>query len=917
MTEERHGFPRGSNVGTQIRARRARQARDARALATAAAGRAEARTMARGEQLALPSAEGWFAAQGWQPFAFQREVWQHVAEGRSGLLHASTGSGKTYAVWFGLLNRALAGNVQGGGLRLLWLTPMRALAADTARALEAPLAQLGLGWTVGVRTGDTDAGERACQSQRLPEALVTTPESLCLLLTRADAPDLLSGVQLVVVDEWHELIGSKRGVQLQLALARLRRFARERSERLGVSAPRLEDGGKAGVSARASETPAEPGAPASAPLERGGGPNGGPEPHPPAQPVVWGLSATLGNTEHAMEVLLGGVPGAIVRGAVPKEIVVDTLLPNDPGRFPWGGHLGIRMVEPVAREIEQAATTLVFTNTRSQAEIWYQSLLEARPKWAGLIALHHGSLDREVRDWVERGLKEGRLKAVVATSSLDLGVDFLPVERVLQIGSPKGVARLLQRAGRSGHAPGRASRVTIVPTHTLELVEAAAARSAIAAGRVESRRAPEKPLDVLVQHLVTLALGTGFREDELLDEIRTAWSYRDLTDAEFAWALDFAGRGGEALQAYPEYHRVVRDADGVFRVPDRRIAQRHRMSVGTIVAEASMLVKMTNGRNLGSIEESFIARLRKGDAFVFGGRLLELVRVHEMTAYAAPAKRRSGVVPRWAGSKMPLSTEMADATLVELEAAVAGRYDTPEMQLVRPLIELQARWSVVPARDLLVVESLRSREGRHLFVYPFAGRHVHLGLASLLACRIGQATPSTFSIAINDYGFELLSPVDIDWMGAWQRRTSHLLGEDRLLDDVLASLNAGELALRRFREVARVAGLVFQGYPGAPKSTRQLQASSGLLYEVFRKYDAGNRLLGQAEREVFEQELDIERLRAALARMRGQRVVYRMLARPTPLAFPLMAERLREQVTTERLAARIERMLAELEESAR
>jgi ATP-dependent Lhr-like helicase len=896
VTGQRRGLPPGSNVGTQLRARRARLAREKKAVAEAAAALAEAKTARRGEQLALPSAEGWFAARGWQAFPFQREVWQHIAAGRSGLLHATTGSGKTYAVWFGLLNRALAGEVAGGGLRLLWLTPMRALAADTVRALEAPLRQLGLDWTVGVRTGDTEAGERTRQSQRLPEALVTTPESLTLLLTRPDSPGLLGGVELVVVDEWHELMGNKRGVQLQLALARLRKLARQRAAQSAADSRLEAVAGGGGL---------------DAPPQLAGGP------HPQAQLAVWGLSATLGNTEHALEVLLAGAPGVLVRGAVPKEIVVDTLLPDEPGRFPWGGHLGIQMVEPVAREIDGATTTLVFTNTRSQAEIWYQSLLGARPQWAGLIALHHGSLDKEVREWVERGLKEGRLKAVVATSSLDLGVDFLPVERVLQIGSPKGVARLLQRAGRSGHAPGRPSRVTIVPTHTLELVEAAAARAAVASGRVESRRAPEKPLDVLVQHLVTLALGTGFRGDEALAEIRGAWSYRSLTDEEFAWALDFVGGGGEALRAYPEYRRVVPDADGVFRVEDRRIAQRHRMSVGTIVADASMQVKMTNGRNVGAIEESFITRLRKGDAFVFGGRLLELVRIHEMTAFVQPAKRKSGVVPRWAGGKMPLSTEMADAALRELEGAVAGRYDAPEMGLARPLIELQARWSVVPTRDALVVESLRSREGRHLFVYPFAGRHAHLGLAALLAYRIGQATPSTFSIAINDYGFELLSPVDIDWMGAWQRRAGALLGDDDLLADVLASLNAGELAQRRFREVARIAGLVFQGFPGAPKSMKQLQASSGLLYEVFRKYDAGNRLLGQAEREVLEQELDIVRLRQALERMRGQRVVYRMLARPTPFAFPLMVERLREQVTTERLSARIERMLAELEKAAR
>jgi len=884
VTSERRGLPPGSNVGTQLRARRARRAREQQ-LANSVAEQAAAQSTAP-RQLALPSAETWFAAQGWQAFDFQREVWGHIAEGRSGLLHATTGSGKTYAVWFGLLNRALAGEVQGGGLRLLWLTPMRALATDTARALTVPLAQLGLDWSVGVRTGDTEIAERTRQSQRWPEALVTTPESLSLLLTRVDSPDVLSGIELVVVDEWHELMGSKRGVQVQLGLARLRAFKRTR---FSAVAPEGAGGGEA---------------------------KGGLRPHLQEQLVVWGLSATLGNTEHALEVLLADAPGVLVRGAVLKQIVVDTLLPDQPGRFPWGGHLGIQMRDPVVREIESSASTIVFTNTRSQAELWYQSLLEARPQWAGLIALHHGSLDKEVRDWVERGLKEGRLRAVVATSSLDLGVDFLPVERVLQVGSPKGVARLLQRAGRSGHAPGRPSRVTIVPTNTLELVEAAAARTAVAARRVEPRVAPEKPLDVLVQHLVTLALGTGFREDDALAEVRSAWSYRELTDDEFAWALDFVGRGGEALQVYPEYRRVLRDDDGVYRVPSRRVAQRHRMSIGTIVAEAAMLVKMQNGRGVGTIEESFIVRLRKGDTFVFGGRLLELVRIHEMTAYVRPARSRGGATPRWSGSKMPLSSEMADAALSELERALAGEYAVDEMKLVRPLIELQARWSAVPTRTDLVVESMRSREGRHLFAYPFAGRHAHLGLASLIAYRIGRTQPATFSIAVNDYGFELLSPVDVDWMGAWQRRGAELLGENGLLDDVLASLNAGELAQRRFREVARVAGLVFQGFPGAPKSVKQLQASSSLFYEVFRKYDSGNRLLGQAEREVLEQELDLGRLRAALARMRGQRLVYRLLARPTPFSFPLMVERLREQVTTEKLSARIERMLAEVEAAA-
>jgi ATP-dependent Lhr-like helicase len=859
-------LPPGSNVGTQLRARRLKQAREAagRRAADSTAlsdARGGGRRAVDAGQLGLPSAEAWFAVHGIAPFAFQREVWAHIGAGRSGLLHATTGSGKTYAVHFGLLNRALAGEVASGGLRLLWITPMRALAADTARALDSPLAELGLRWQVGVRTGDTVAAERARQGRQLPEVLVTTPESLSLLLARADSRELFARLALTVVDEWHELIGNKRGVQVQLALARLRRFV--------------------------------PGLP------------------------VWGLSATLGNLDEAMRALLNRDGGVLVQGRIDKRLVIDTLLPDDPGRFPWGGHLGLRMLGPVLSEIGSAGTTLVFTNTRSQAEIWYQAILQARPQWAGLIALHHGSLDREVRDWVEAGLKEGRLKAVVATSSLDLGVDFLPVERVLQVGSAKGVARLLQRAGRSGHAPGRVSRATLVPTNALELVEASAARRAAEQGRVEARSAPVKPLDVLVQHVVTVALGTGFAADDLLAEVRDTASFATLTDDEWNWVLDFAGRGGASLATYPEYRRIAPDADGLYRVPDAQVARRHRMSVGTIVADASMLVRYGNGARLGHVEESFVARLRKGDVFTFAGRRLELVRVHEMTAFVAPAKNRRGTVPRWAGTKMPLSSELADAVLAELEGVAAGRLDTPELKLTRPLLELQARWSALPGRDLLLVESLRLRDGGSLFVYPFAGRHANLGLASLIAWRAGRVQPATFSIAVNDYGFELLAPEEIDWRRLWTGIDgTGLLTEAGLLDDVLESLNASELARRRFREIARVAGLVFQGFPGQPKSTRQLQASSSLLYEVFRRYDAGNLLLTQAEREVLEQELDLARLRSALARMRAMRLAYRHLQQPTPFAFPLLVERLREQVSTEQLAERIARMVDELERRA-
>lgn len=803
-----------------------------------------------------PAHEAWFAARGWTPFPFQREVWRAMGEGRSGLLHATTGSGKTYAVWIGALLRGLALQGRSAGLQVLWITPMRALAADTTRAIQLPLPELAAHWSVGQRSGDTPAAERARQDRRWPTTLVTTPESLSLMLTREAARDELGGVHTVIVDEWHELIGNKRGVQVQLALARLRRWN-----------PAL---------------------------------------------ITWGLSATLGNLAEAMAVLLARDDGLLVQGKVDKALVIDTLLPENPGRFSWGGHLGAQMQQPVIDEIDRSGTTLVFTNVRSQAEIWYQLLLEKRPDWAGVVALHHGSLDKSVREWVELGLKEGRLKAVVATSSLDLGVDFLPVERVLQIGSAKGIARLLQRAGRSGHAPGRPSRVTLVPTNTLELVEAVAARRAAQAGRIEKRTTPDKPLDVLVQHLVTVALGGGFEPQPLYEEVRSTRAYRTLTADEFQWALDFVEKGGASLAAYPDYHRVQR-VDGLYRVPDRGIAKRHRLSVGTIVGDATMQVKYLSGGNIGTIEEGFIARLAAGDTFVFAGRLLEYVMTREMTAFVRKATKKKGIVPIWAGSKMPLSSELADAVLEVLAGATQGDFFEPELQAALPMLQTQQRLSRLPTPQTLLIERFVSREGHHLYLYPFAGRHVHVGLASLLAWRLAQLRPNTFSMSVNDHGFELLAaePVDPQPLldGSAYRR-------DGLLHDVLASLNSGELALRRFREIARVAGLVFTGYPGAPRSTRQLQASSSLFYEVFRKYDAGNLLLTQAQTEVLAQELDIARLAATLERMRAQTAEFVELKAPSPFSLPLMVERFRETLSNEKLTDRLARIIRDAEAAA-
>jgi ATP-dependent Lhr-like helicase len=677
------------------------------------------------------------------------------------------------------------------------------------------------------------------------------------MLSRENVREELSTVEYVVADEWHELIGSKRGVQAQLAVARLRRFN-----------PAL---------------------------------------------VTWALSATLGNLKQAMQVLCGerARPAPrLVQGKIDKALVIDTLIPPDPGRYSWAGHLGARMKQPVVEEIARSGPTLVFTNVRSQAEIWYQLLLEARPEWAGEIALHHGSLDKATREWVEQGLKEGTLRAVVATSSLDLGVDFLPVERVLQVGSAKGVARMMQRAGRSGHAPGRPSRLTIVPTNNLEILDGAAARHAVRHGHVERRDSPEKPLDVLVQHLVTIALGGGFTPDALYEEVRAAWAYRQLTRAEFDWALAFCERGGESLTAYPEYHRIVRGDDGVYRVTDRGVAKRHRLGIGTIVSDAAMQVKYLSGGNIGTIEEGFIARLKAGDCFFFAGRLLEFVRVREMTAYVRKATKNKGTVPTWQGSKMAFTTEMSDAILQMMQRAAHGDYSEPELAAARPMLETQAKRSRIPTPGTLLVEAYQSREGQHLYIYPFAGRNVHLGLASLIAWRLARIKPNTFSYSINDYGFELVSaePFDVAPITGGEA-----FATDRLLDDVLASLNSGELAQRRFREIARVAGLVSSGYPGQKKSARQLQASSALFYEVFRKYDSNNLLLSQAEQEVLGQELEISRLRETLQRMQARQVEFVPLRHPSPMSLPLMVERFREKLTTEQLSQRLDRILRDME----
>ncbi len=852
----------------------------------------------------LDHIEHWFTSRGWTPFEFQRDVWSAYLQGESGLIHAATGTGKTYAAWMGPVaealhelqseppagvparrsasRRARADSVESARpaplkrnaankLRVLWITPLRALAADTERALLAPINELGLPWTVESRTGDTKASLRQRQRDRLPTALVTTPESLTLMLCREDHAELFTDLRCVIVDEWHELLSSKRGAQTELALARLRAIV-----------PALR---------------------------------------------TWGLSATLGNLEVARDTLVGNRPVAqtttevptavphparLIRGLVPKEIEVESLVPETIERFPWAGHLNVKLLPQVLERLERAQSAIVFTNTRSQCELWFQSICTARPDWFEFTAIHHGSLDVKQRRAVEDGMHSGRFRIVVSTSSLDLGVDFAPVDVVMQVGSPKGVARLLQRAGRSGHSPGRVSRIVCVPTNALELIEVSAARDAIRNMAIESRDPVDRPLDLLVQHLVTLALGGGFTADGALAELHTTRAYQSLTRAELDWAIDFATRGGETLQAYPEYARLVHD--GVrYRVRDAQVARRHVLNIGTIVSDTAIAVRFMTGGRIGSVEESFIARLSPGDVFLFSGRALDFVRVRDLVAWVRKSKSMAHAIPRWMGARMPLSTELAAAVRDTLETARTGVFNTPELQAIKPLLLLQAERSTIPRPHELLIERCETREGFHLFIYPFEGRLVHEGLSALFAYRIAQHAPITFSFASNDYGFELLSPERAPLEDALD---GGLLSPAHLLHDITQSLNAAELARRQFREIARVAGLIFGGFPGQQKSVKQVQASSGLLYDVFTRFDPENLLLRQAQREVLERQLEASRIGRVLTRLSTSDVRVIDVERPTPLAFPLLVDRTRQKVTSEKLSDRVRRMTAQFERPA-
>lgn len=807
-------------------------------------------------------AEDWFQKQNWEPFPFQKNTWKAFLQGKHGLLNAPTGSGKTYALWFPIVLDYIKKNPNyknehKKGLKAIWITPLRALSQEIKQSAERVTADLGTQMTVAIRSGDTPIKERAQMKNQMPDLLITTPESLQLLLATKGYEKIFKDCSAIVVDEWHELLGTKRGVQMELGLSRLRAMSKKIR--------------------------------------------------------IWGISATIGNLEQAREVLLGPNSTALknsvmVKANLNKKITVKSIIPKEMETFPWRGHLGLRLLEDVIPIINSSKTTLLFTNTRSQCEIWFQKILESHPEFAGEIAMHHGSINKETRIWVEKAIRNESLKAVVCTSSLDLGVDFAPVETVVQIGGPKGIARFMQRAGRSGHRPGKESVIYFLPTHAIELVEASALQEAVRQNAMEDRTPYLNSFDVLLQYLTTLAISDGFYPEQIFKEIKQTFCYQAITEDQWQWLLNFLVLGSQSLQSYDEYKKVEIEDDGRFKVNNRGIAMRHRFQIGTIVGDANITVRYQKGGYIGTIEESFISKLIQGDVFTFAGRNLEFIRIKEMQALVRNSSKKTSKVPSWMGGRLTLSAQMSELLRNELySASLNKKNQSKEIQALDPLFERQNQESIVPKPNEFLIETFETQDGHHTLFFPFEGRFVHEAMGSMLGYRIGLLSPITVSLAFNDYGFELLSDQKID---VQQILDNDLFSSEYLLDDLQKSLNSTEMARRKFRDIAVISGLVFTGYPDKGIKMKHLQSNSQLLFDVFRDYEPNNLLFQQAFTETFEHQLEEGRLRIALERIATQKMVWKQCNSPTPFSFPLITDRLREKMSSEKLADRIKRMTA-------
>ena len=794
----------------------------------------------------------WMGKKNWKPQKFQSDTWKAVLSGYSGLVNAPTGSGKTLSLLPPILwpnkDCSLKTNVF-----CIWITPLRSLSQQIRISMEEFIDENNLNLTVGIRNGDTPQKIRNLQRKKLPHILITTPESLQLLISSKDWVKKFSSLQAVVVDEWHELIGSKRGVQTELCIAALQNLNSKIS--------------------------------------------------------IWGISATIGNLKEAMSVLLGDLnkneKRVLIQSNFKKKITVQSIAPKEIKQMPWRGHLGTNLIRYLTPVINKSQSTLIFTNTRSQCELWYQKILAEIPELAGNMAMHHGSISKEIRIWVEDSLRNNQLKVVVCTSSLDLGVDFHPVESIIQIGGPKGVARFIQRAGRSGHQPNKESKIYFLPTHAIELIECSALNKAVQQEYVEQRKPYILCFDVLIQFLISLAVSEGFYPNNVLNYIKKTHAFSLITLQEWEWVLKNITIGSNSLKAYNEYKKVDILESGLFKVNGRLIAMRHRLQIGTIVSDEQLQIKLINGKRIGVIEEWFISKLKKGEVFLFGGQFYKIFQIKNMEVLVKKSKSKKGKVVSWMGGRMSFSSYMSELLRNELYE-LNNPQSNKDISPLNYLAKIQFQISTIPKENEFLIESFETKEGFHTVFYPFEGRFVHEALSHLIAYRISLLKPVTFSLAYNDYGFELLSD---EFLNIENVLDNNLWDESYLFEDLNQSINTSEMARRKFRDIAVISGLIFTGMPNKRKKNKDLQSGSQLLFDVFRDYEPENLLFKQSFSETFEYQLEEGRLRKALIRIQKQKLIWKKISKPSPFSFPIITDRLRESLSSEQFDDRISKML--------
>ncbi|MGE0093210.1 MAG: ligase-associated DNA damage response DEXH box helicase [Alphaproteobacteria bacterium] len=783
---------------------------------------------AGGKTVLPPRFQAWFQTRGWTPHDYQLAMFEEPE--RATLLIAPTGGGKTLAGFLPSLV-ALADTAEDSkpALHTLYISPLRALAVDVRRNLETPVAEMGLHIRVEARTGDTPASRRARQREKPPHILMTTPESLALLLSYEDSDRLFGSLSTIIVDEVHSLAGTKRGDLLSLGLARLQALA-PHCRRVGLSA----------TVAR------------------------------PAELASW-FSPT------------GDADGVrVIEGGNRKPAEISILVPE--ARIPWAGHMALYAMPEVYQAIKKGGTTLVFVNTRAQAELVFQELWDLNEDGLA-IALHHGSLAVEQRRKVEAAMAKGVLKAVVCTSSLDLGIDWGTVDLVIQVGAPKGATRLVQRIGRSNHRPDLPSRAILVPGNRFEFLECQAAIEAIAAKELDGTPPHPGGLDILAQHLLGRACAGPFDAGEFYREVTRAGPYRELPRQDFDEVLNFVESGGYALRAYDRFKRLRRLEDGRYAVSSPAELRRYRMNVGTIVDAPMVRVKLKRGATLGEIEEYFVQGLTEGDTFVFAGRMLQYEGMRETTAIVTPGKGEEPKVPAYMGGRLPLTTELATRVRGLLARPDAWRRLSPE---VAEWLRIQRWRSVMPPRDGLLVETFPRGRKHFLVAYCFEGRNAHQTLGMLLTKRMERAGLKPLGFVATDYVLAV-------WSLRPARDMAALFDQDMLGDDLEDWLADSSMLKRTFRTVAVIAGLIERRHPGEEKTRRQVTFGSDLIYDVLRKHEPDHLLLRATRQDAARGLTDVRRLADMLTRVQG-RIVHRALDRISPLAVPVLLEIGRESV---------------------